>query len=247
MFVVTIIDNEGFMNPQNGFTSETWRGTSSKLFNSEDDAVAYAYCEYFNYLHGVFSEYEPNREKDRAGNRLYWDRESFRTAFVKETGRVEILNSYASERRVVMEISCVDAPNVGTEAKRLTFSRFEQEILGALGDFWKREAEKKVAEYKAKAELGEILVDENGAAYWKSNGRYLPYDCAEILNYTGFAFDYEATKRAEKKQLSAESKEYRKSMQNYVYSDEELCEMRAAFGPGTQVVNVLTGQTVAVL
>lgn len=35
---------------------------------------------------------------------------------------------------------------------------------------------------------------------------------------------------------------YRKSMENHRYSDEEMFEMRAAFGPGTTVVNVLTGK-----
>jgi len=35
---------------------------------------------------------------------------------------------------------------------------------------------------------------------------------------------------------------YRKAMENHVPSDEEMFEMRAAFGAGTEVVNVITGR-----
>lgn len=38
--------------------------------------------------------------------------------------------------------------------------------------------------------------------------------------------------------------EYRKRMEGHVYSDEEMFEMRAAFGPGAEVVNVLTGKRI---
>jgi len=41
---------------------------------------------------------------------------------------------------------------------------------------------------------------------------------------------------------SASIAAYRKAMENYVPSDEEMFEMRAAFGPGTTVVNVITGK-----
>jgi hypothetical protein len=34
----------------------------------------------------------------------------------------------------------------------------------------------------------------------------------------------------------------RESMKNHVPSDEEMYEMRAAFGPGQKIVNVVTGQ-----
>jgi hypothetical protein len=37
--------------------------------------------------------------------------------------------------------------------------------------------------------------------------------------------------------------EYRKNMANYVPSAEEAFEMRAAFGPDVEVVNVITGRT----
>lgn len=124
----------------------------------------------------------------------------------------------------------------------MTFSRFEQEIFGTLGDFWKHVAEKRVSEYKSKAELGEILTDSKGAAYWKSNGSYLPSDCAEVLSYTGFDFNAEATKVARDKEDFERIARYRDSMKNHACSEEELYEMRAAFGTGTEVMNVLIGK-----
>lgn len=38
--------------------------------------------------------------------------------------------------------------------------------------------------------------------------------------------------------------DYRARMANHVYSEEELFEMRAAFGAGAEVVNVLTGRKI---
>ncbi len=126
-------------------------------------------------------------------------------------------------------------------------TRFMMEMSGNLGDFWKRNALEEVAKMQMKVDAGDVAVDENGAAYWKSKGSYLMDDTAEILSYTSFKFDVEATKVARDKQVDEQIAEYRKSRRNYTYSAEELYEMRAAFGPGTTVVDVLTGETVAVL
>ena len=38
--------------------------------------------------------------------------------------------------------------------------------------------------------------------------------------------------------------DYRERMMDHEYSHEELCEMRAAFGEGETVVNVITGQRI---
>jgi len=37
---------------------------------------------------------------------------------------------------------------------------------------------------------------------------------------------------------------YRKAMENHVPSEEEMFEMRGAFGPGATVVNVVTGKEI---
>ena len=54
----------------------------------------------------------------------------------------------------------------------------------------------------------------------------------------------EATKKKRDAQTERELKAYRESMRNHQYSDEELFEMRAAFGEGATVVDVITGQQI---
>ena len=120
-------------------------------------------------------------------------------------------------------------------------TRFQKEISGQLGAFWKLNAEKEVtaaAEHAAEA----AIVDENGAISWKSNGSYLPDDYCEKLEYAGYPFSREATKAAREAQVAKELAEYRSNYRGPSASD--LDEMRAAFGEGTTVVNVLTGQKV---
>lgn len=89
-------------------------------------------------------------------------------------------------------------------------------------------------------ENDEIRTNANGGAFWNSNGNYLPADCAEILSHTYFPFSLEETNRARKAQNEAFLENYRRNAQPV--SAEERAEMRAAFGIGTTVVNVITGQ-----
>lgn len=118
-------------------------------------------------------------------------------------------------------------------------TRFEMEISGALGNYWKASAEREIEKLQEKADNGEILVDENGAASWKSNGRVLPSDCAEKLSWTTLDFSIEATaaKRDEETARSLES--YRRSYTGPTV--EERMEMEAAFGKGTTVVDIVSG------
>lgn len=121
-------------------------------------------------------------------------------------------------------------------------TRFEMEISGALGSYWKSSAEREIEKLQEKADNGEILVDENGAASWKSNGRALPSDCSEKLSWTTLDFSIEATaaKRDEETTRSLES--YRR---NYTGpTAEERMEMEAAFGKGTTVVDIISGERI---
>ena len=119
-------------------------------------------------------------------------------------------------------------------------TRFELEIIGKLGNYWKRNAEKEIAWVQERVVNGEVLIDDNCAAYWKSNGQYLPSDCVEKLTYTGFFFDAEATNKAREKQTAEFLNQYR--ARKHTPSAEELCEMRAAFGAGAKVVDVISGE-----
>lgn len=121
-------------------------------------------------------------------------------------------------------------------------TRFEQEYSGALGSYWRESAREEIEKLQEKADNGEILVDENGAASWKSNGRALPSDCAEKLSWTTLDFSIEATaaKRDEETARSLES--YRRSYMGP--AAEERMEMKAAFGKGTTVVDIITGERI---
>lgn len=118
-------------------------------------------------------------------------------------------------------------------------TRFEQEISGRLGDFWKRNAQEEVKKAVAQADE-KATVEADGAIRWPGNGRYLMDDFCEKLEYAGYPFDREATARKRDKQNAGSLAEYRRNHKGL--SGEALAEARAAFGEGTTVVNILTGE-----
>lgn len=59
-------------------------------------------------------------------------------------------------------------------------TRFEREINGSLGDFWKRNAKEEVKKAVAQADEN-ATVEADGAIQWNSNGRYLMDDFCEKL------------------------------------------------------------------
>ena len=91
-----------------------------------------------------------------------------------------------------------------------TMTRFEREINGSLGDFWKRNAQEEVKKAVAKAEA-DATVEADGAIKWNSNGRYLMDDFCEKLEYAGYAFDREATAKKRDAQNEESLAEYRKN------------------------------------
>ena len=121
-------------------------------------------------------------------------------------------------------------------------TRFEQELSGALGAFWKRNAEAEIEKMQARADNDEIRTNIGGGAFWNASGNYLPADCAEILSYTDFPFSLEETARAREEQTAAFLENYRK--QSHTPSAEERAEMQAAFGKGTTVVDVISGERI---
>lgn len=118
-------------------------------------------------------------------------------------------------------------------------TRFEREISGSLGAFWKKNAEEEVKKAVAQAEK-DATVEVDGAIRWNSNGRYLMDDFCEKLEYAGYPFSRKATADKREAQVEEELAQYRKNHKGF--SQEELDEARAAFGEGTTVVNVLTGE-----
>ena len=121
-------------------------------------------------------------------------------------------------------------------------TKFEKNLNGLNGEFWKRIAQEEISSMIERVNKDMIAIDENCAAYWTSNGHYLPADCVEVLKYAGFFFDEEATNKAREAQNAEFIENYRK---NYTSpSAEELYEMRAAFGTGVTVVDVITGREI---
>ena len=120
-------------------------------------------------------------------------------------------------------------------------TRFEQEISGALGAWWKEHAEQEVRDAVRDAE-NNAEVDEFGAIRWKSNKRYLMDDFCEKLEYACYPFSRRATAEARREADKKFFAEYRKNPPKM--TPEMYAEMRAAFGDGAVVVDVITGRKI---
>ena len=123
-------------------------------------------------------------------------------------------------------------------------SRFSMELSGALGDFWKRKAQQEIEKISQKALDGEIFFGADGVCRWKSNNHILPADCREKLSYSPYRdlFDEQACKAADEAETAETLAAYRRSHQT---TEEERMEMRAAFGTGTTVVDIISGERIA--
>ena len=123
-------------------------------------------------------------------------------------------------------------------------TRFEQELSGNLGTFWKKNAEQEIEKMSQRALDGEIFFGADGVCRWKSNNRVLPTDCREKLAHTPYRslYDEEACKAADEKETAEAIENYRR---NHRTSEEERMEMAAAFGKGTTVVDVITGERIS--
>ena len=125
-------------------------------------------------------------------------------------------------------------------------TRFAQELSGALGDFWKKDAQKKIKDMEDRIWNNEVIFGEDGVVKWNSNKRVMPKHCREVLSYTCYRdlFNEEASAAAEEEETNAFFQSYRESRKNHKVSAEERAEMMAAFGKGATVVDAITGQVV---
>ena len=123
-------------------------------------------------------------------------------------------------------------------------TRFEQELSGALGAYWKKNAEQEIEKMSQRALDGEIFFGADGVCRWKSNNHILPADCREKLAYTPYRnlFDEQACKEADEAETAEAIAAYRR---NHRTTEEERMEMQAAFGKGTTVVDIFTGERIA--
>ena len=116
-------------------------------------------------------------------------------------------------------------------------TRFEKELSGALGAYWKKEAEKELAKVKEDLENGNITIDEQGIAR-NCIGRLLQNDMMEKVAMVNDEVNVEATRAARDEETAKVIEAYRASYTGP--SEEEMFEMRAAFGTGTTVVDIFT-------
>jgi len=85
----------------------------------------------------------------------------------------------------------------------------------------------------------------DGIVRWPTNGTVPPAEVLEtMLASKGITTnEFLASGRTRDAETTAFIASYREQMANHVPDAEELYEMRAAFGEGTEVVNIITGQT----
>lgn len=90
----------------------------------------------------------------------------------------------------------------------------------------------------------ELEVSATGIARWASNSRPLFADTVALIVALGFGegIDPAATARAQEKDTAAFLAQYR-ATHPAEPDAEQLHEMRAAFGPGATVVDVISGRT----
>jgi hypothetical protein len=117
-------------------------------------------------------------------------------------------------------------------------TRIIREWLGKEGTFWKNRADESVKKYFEEANV----VD--GVVRWNSNGKVPPQDLLELWAYVGFNFSLERSMEVRDAEQSEFFKQYREERANQGYSQEQLFEMRAAFGAGATVVNAITGEKI---
>lgn len=120
-------------------------------------------------------------------------------------------------------------------------TRFEKELNGLLGEYWKKEAQKELANIKKDLDEGKITIDEYGVAR-NCAGRALQNDMLEKLAMVAGKVSVEATRKACQEESLNAMEAYRASYTGP--SEEDLFEMRAAYGKGTTVVDVIAGKKI---
>ena len=121
-------------------------------------------------------------------------------------------------------------------------TRFKMELSGMLGEFWKQQAEQELRAVKSDLDSCRITIDSDGVAR-NCIGRAIADDMLEKVELVSpDCVNVSATRAT----YAAEAREAMKGYTDRQPSDEEMHEMRSAFGSGATVVDVLTGRRYAV-
>lgn len=94
--------------------------------------------------------------------------------------------------------------------------------------------------------IGDLAVDDAGVPRWTASGNVPPDDTVALIIAFGLAggIDLHAAAAAYAAQSAEAVAAYRASRELHGYSDDEMNEMVAAFGPGATVVDLITGHRI---
>lgn len=115
-------------------------------------------------------------------------------------------------------------------------SRFQKDLEGANGPFWQKEAQKALEKVKGDLDAGRITLDSQGVAR-NCIGRTLMDDLMEQLAMVCPTASVEATRRVRDAEVEKELEAYRKAPHR-----PDTAELRAAFGQGATVVDIISGE-----
>lgn len=88
--------------------------------------------------------------------------------------------------------------------------------------------------------IDDTYRDEDGILRWKSNDSVPPQDCLEEMGLDDE--DLHHCRVARDREIDEFLTRYRQAQEGRERTAEEMFELRAAFGPGVDVVNVITGK-----
>lgn len=114
--------------------------------------------------------------------------------------------------------------------------RLAREFLGEFGEYWQRDAKKKLEGYKQDYDTGKMFLDERGSMRWKESNNLVPEDILELM-YCGLLINdkiiYNTNRDRENDLLKL-----RKTIKKKGRPEG----LEAAFDKGTKVINILTGE-----
>lgn len=132
-----------------------------------------------------------------------------------------------------------------TKQTQYYYDIFQNELKGIRGgrhfDWLERDTQKELEKRQNEINEGRVYFVD-GVAYWQSSNRTVPNDIVVQFLMLTDAIDIDKHETAHDNEVTESIREYKEQMKNYVPSEEELFEMRSAFGEGTEVVDVITGK-----
>lgn len=172
-------------------------------------------------------------------NQLYIEEDAFGNMVFNDActpANTEIKSEYRAKEIIKFVVEHVNQ-------RKSQMTQFELELFGYKGNFWRKDAEKRLKETEEEIKSGKITIDENGVAR-NCIGRVVMHDMMDIIEHVSKDFNRKNTEKALDKENREFLEEYRKQQENHELSQEELFEMRAVFGEGEIVMDVITGKEI---